>query len=173
MTLVKTFILTVKWVYLLMIHKHLVRIISLFNITLDNIYKWIKTRKLDLNPTKCKILRIKKNKPFNPIDLIITKIPTVKVFKDLGIYISASLKSNGHINYLCNVLRVSIYQTSKSFKTSSATILTKLFKKYVSPKLEYNYQFRSPFIKKKEINNFKSVQRNFTDLVCSRCNISN
>ena len=33
--------------------------------TLDNIYKWLKIRKLDLNPKKCKILKIKKNKPFD------------------------------------------------------------------------------------------------------------
>ena len=62
--------------------------------TLDNIYKWQETRKLDLNPKKCKILTIKKNKPSDPIDLLInnTKIPTVKGFKDLGINISESLK---------------------------------------------------------------------------------
>ena len=62
--------------------------------TLDNIYKWLKIRKLDLNPKKFKILTIKKNKRFDPIDLLNnnTKIPTVKVFKDLGIYISENLK---------------------------------------------------------------------------------
>ena len=69
---------------------------------LNNIYKWPKTRKLDLNPNKCKILTIKKNKPFDPIDLLInnTKIPTVKVFKDLGIYIAENLNWNEHLNYL-------------------------------------------------------------------------
>ena len=41
-------------------------------------------KKLDLNPTKCMVLTIKKNKLFDPIDLSInkTKIRTVKVFKD-------------------------------------------------------------------------------------------
>ena len=58
--------------------------------TLDNTYKWLKTVKLVLNFNKCKILTIKKNKPFDPIDLLIncTNIPTVNVFKNLGIYIS-------------------------------------------------------------------------------------
>ena len=47
--------------------------------TLDNIYKWLITRKLDLNPNKCKIITIEKNKQFDPIDLLInyTKIPKV------------------------------------------------------------------------------------------------
>ena len=117
--------------------------------SLDNIYKWLKTRKLDLNPTKCKILTIKKNKPFDPIKLLINKIkiPTVKVFKDLGIYIyiSETLKWNEHIVYLYNVAQVSSYQIPKSFKTNSATILTKLFIIYVRPKLEYSTQIWSPF----------------------------
>ena len=62
-------------------------------LSLDNIYIWLKTRKLNLNPSKCKILTINKKKS-SPTDLLInnTKIPEVKVFKDLGIYISENLK---------------------------------------------------------------------------------
>ena len=80
--------------------------------TLDNIYKWLKTRKLDLNSNKCKVLTIKKNKPFDSIDLLInnTKIPTFKVFMDLGIYnISQNLKWNEHINYLYKVAQILSY----------------------------------------------------------------
>ena len=39
-----------------------------------------------------------------------------------------------------NVAQVSFYQVSKSFKTNSATNLTKVFKIYVCLKLEYNTQ---------------------------------
>ena len=142
-------------------------------ISLDNIYKWLKARKLDLNPNKCQILTINKNKPC-PIDLLInnTKIPTVKVFKDLGIYISENLKWNEHVNYLYKVASISSYQILKSFKTNTANILIKLFKIYVRPKLEYNTQIWSPYLKK-NINKIESVQRNFTRLVCNRCNIPN
>ena len=79
--------------------------------TLDNIYKWLKTRKLDLNSKKCKVLTIKKNKPFDSIDLLInnTKIPTFKVFMDLGICISQNLKWNEHINYLYKVAQILSY----------------------------------------------------------------
>ena len=55
---------------------------------------------------------------FDLIDLLInnTKIPTVKVFKDLGIYITENFKWNEHIIYLINVTQVSSYQISKSLK---------------------------------------------------------
>ena len=68
--------------------------------SLGNIYKWVNTRKLPKNPKKCEIITIKKNKPC-PINLLIsnTKILTVKIFKDLGMYISESLKWNEHIKY--------------------------------------------------------------------------
>ena len=86
---------------------------------------------------------------FDLIDLLInnTKIPTVKVFKDLGIYITENFKWNEHIIYLINVTQVSSYQISKSLKNNSA-ILTKLFKIYFRPKLEYNTQVWSPYLKK-------------------------
>ena len=45
----------------------------------------------------------------------------------------------------CTILS---YQTLKSFKTNSATQLTKLFKIYGYPKLEYNTQIWSPFSQK-------------------------
>ena len=79
--------------------------------TLLNIYKRLKKKKLDLNPNKFKILTIKKIKPLDPIDLLIseTKSPTVKVFKDLEIYISENLKWNEHIKYLYKFAPISSY----------------------------------------------------------------
>ena len=141
-------IFKVIWVYLQTIRKSLVSQIFSLQSTLDNIYKLLKSRKLDLNPTKCKFLTIKKNKSFETTDVFIniTKIPTFKVFKNLGINISENLKWNEHINYLYYVAQVSSYQLSKIyFKTNSATIQTKLFKICVRPKLEYNTQTWSPF----------------------------
>ena len=90
-----------------MIQKKISESVIFLKSTLDNIYKWLKTRKFDLNPTKCKILKIKKNKPFDPIDLLIdkTKIPTV--FKNLGVYIFENLNWNVHISYSYNVAKVS------------------------------------------------------------------
>ena len=87
-------------------------------------------------------------------------------------YISENLKWNDHIKYLYNVAQVSSYHILNSFKINSATILTKLFKIYARPKLEYNTQIWLPYLKK-YINKVESVQRNFTRLICSRCNISN
>ena len=60
----------------------------------------------------------------------------MNVFQDLGIYISECLKLNEHIKYLYKVAQTSCYKILKSFKNNSASILTKLFKTNVRPKLE-------------------------------------
>ena len=60
-------------------------------------------------------------------------------------YISESLKWNEHITYLYKVAKFSSNQILKSFKTYSVSILTKLFKIYVRPKLEYNTQIWCPY----------------------------
>ena len=88
-----------------------------------------KNKKTWFKSKKCQVLTINKNKPFS-INLLInkTKIPAVKFFKDLGKHISENLKWNKHISYLYKIAQNSSYQILKSFKTSSASILTKLLK---------------------------------------------
>ena len=93
------------------------------------------------------------------------KKPAINLFNDLGIYISENLKWNKHVNYLYKIAQNSSYQILKSFKTSSASILTKLFKIYVRPKLGYNTLIWSPYLKK-DIIKIESVQRKFTRFVC-------
>ena len=51
-------------------------------------------------------------------------------------------------------------------KTNSSTILTKLFKVNIRPKLEYNTQISSPYLKK-DIDKIESVQSNFTPFICT------
>ena len=93
-----------------------------------------------------------------PWNLLIskTKIPTVILFKDLGIYTFENLKRNECVNILYEIAQNSSYQVFKSFKTTSACILTKIFKIYVRPKFEYNTQIWSPYLKK-DNNKIKSV----------------
>ena len=73
------------------------------------------------------------------------------MFKYLGIYLPENLKWNEHVNNLYKITQNSSCQILKSFITSSASILTKLFKIYVRPKLEYNTPVWSPYSKKKTL----------------------
>ena len=91
---------------------------------------------------------------------------------DLWIYIFENLKWNQHVNCLYKVASVSSFQILKIFKTNTATLLTKSFKIYVRPKLEFNTQIWSSYFKK-DINKIESVQINFTRFICNRCNIPN
>ena len=69
---------------------------------LDKIYYWLKERKLNLNPSKCRVLNIHKNTSISTFNFKIDNInlSSTKVFKDLGIFITENLKWNHHINYI-------------------------------------------------------------------------
>ena len=98
-----------------------------------------KNKKTLFKSKKCQVLTTNKNKPF-PINLLInkTKIPAVIFFKDLGIYVSENLKWNKHVNYLYKIAQNSSYQVYKSFKTSSASILTKSLKStFAQTRIQY------------------------------------
>ena len=62
--------------------------------SLDKIYHWLKERKLDLNPSNCQVLNIQKNTSRIISDFRINNIrlPSTKVFKNLGIFIDENLK---------------------------------------------------------------------------------
>ena len=69
-----------------------------FNTTLpnylDKTYNWLKIRKLNLNPSKCQVLKIQKNTTMSTFDLKISNInlSSTNVFKYLGIFIDKNLK---------------------------------------------------------------------------------
>lgn len=100
-----------------------------------------------------------------------TNLSSIKVFKDLGIFIAENLKWNHHINYLYRIASTTSFQVLKSFKSVDINILKKLFLIYICLKLEYNTPIWSPYLKK-DINYIESVQRKYTRLIFNRCNIS-
>ena len=93
------------------------------------------------------------------------------MIKDLGIFIAENLKWNHHINYIYQIASTISFQVLKSFKSTDINILKKLYLVYIRPKLEYNTPIWSPHLKK-DINHLESVQRKYTRIIFSRCNIS-
>ena len=140
---------------------------------MDKIYHWLKERKLVLNPSKCQVLNIQKNTSSITSEFRINNIrlPSTKVFKDLGIFIAENLKWNHHINYVYQIASTISFQVLKSFKSTDINILKKIYLVYIRPKLEYNTPIWSPYLKK-DINHLESIQRKYTRIVFNRCNIS-
>ena len=141
--------------------------------SLDKIFHWLKERKLNLNPSKCNVLNIHKNTSISTFDFKINNINLSSTNKitDLGIFIAENLKWNHHINYIYQIASTISFQVLKSFKSTDINILKKLYLVYIRPKLEYNTPIWSPHLKK-DINHLESVQRRYTRIMFSRCNIS-
>ena len=89
---------------------------NILQLSFYKMYHWLETRKLKLNPNKCQVPNIHKNKS-NSTDFKINsiKLPSIKVFKDLGIYIAKNTKLNNHIIYVYTNLSTKPCQVLKMF----------------------------------------------------------
>ena len=89
--------------------------------SLDKIYNWLKERKLNLNPGIYQVLNIQKNTTISTFDFKInnTNLSSIKMFKDLGIFVAENLKRKHQISYLFRISSTTSFQVLKSFKSSS------------------------------------------------------
>jgi hypothetical protein len=88
--------------------------------------------------------------------------------RDLGLYFSPDLKWTRHVELACKKAYARWFNLSKFFKTSNSKILTRLYKVYVRPVLE----FGSPLYNSHTVNLDKlieRVQRRITRIIIKRC----
>jgi len=62
------------------------------------------------------------------------------------------------------------YRILTCFSSKNVWSLIKAYVTYIRPKLEYNTSVWFPYLKR-DIRSVESVQKNFTQKVCARCNI--
>ena len=140
--------------------------------SLDNVSDWLKSRQLNLSINKCFSLHVGRPSSNKP-NFKISNQPILpsSTAKDLGIYISDSLKWTTHVNQIYKNARNSSYHIIKFSKTKNIWILRKLFITYVRPKIEYSTPVWSPSLKK-DIDKIERIQKDFTRFACRRCSIS-
>ena len=128
---------------------------------LDKIYTWSSIWQLNISHSKCNILHVgtKSNHtvyhisthPINPVDYV----------KDLGVIVEPDLKFNRHINDIVCRANQRSSLILRCFLSKSPSIMTRAFKTYVRPILEYASSSWSPSAVGLIIH-LESVQRSFT-----------
>ena len=128
---------------------------------LDNIHTWSSIWQLNISHSKCNILHVgtKSNHtvyhisthPINPVDYV----------KDLGVTVEPDLKFNRHINDIVCRANQRSSLILRCFLSKSPSIMTRAFKTYVRPILEYASSSWSPSAVGLIIH-LESVQRSFT-----------
>ena len=136
---------------------------------LDKMYDWTRYSLLQFHPSKCNTMRLttprnNKNCAEGYYNMDETRLKTVEVEKDLGIYIDKNLGFDEHINLKVKKSNGLVGMIKRSFTFINKAIFKQLFTTIVRPHLEYGAPIWNPHLKR-QINLIESVQRRATKLV--------
>lgn len=137
---------------------------------IDEFCEWAEQWGLHLAKDKCSVLHIGNKNPKYCYQVGTTILPTTDETKDLGLYFDTKLSNKTTIKERTTKSLRALHAILRAIKVSNPNILTKCFKTYVLPILEFGSPIWSPF-QKKEIKKIESVQKLFTKIVFNRCSI--
>ena len=139
-------------------------------LSLNGISAWAKKNKMDIAIEKCCYFQI----GYKNLVLIYTLDSEVIVpcdsILDLGINLHSSLKPGLHCTKIVSKASARSRLIAKTFLSRDPFIMSRAFKVYVRPLLEYCSPVWSPHYKK-DIDLVENVQRTFTRSVYRRCHL--
>ncbi|CAF1064320.1 unnamed protein product [Brachionus calyciflorus] len=132
--------------------------------TLNKVSEWTRLWVIALNEDKCKVLHFGHENPHYKYTLNGIEIKDSDGERDLGIFFNCNLKWSTHINACVNKANSTLGLIKRTFKYHNAETISRLYKAFVRPQLEYVVQVKMPTLKK-DIKTIESVQRRATKLV--------
>lgn len=130
---------------------------------LYNIQEWSDIWLLPLNTTKCVVLHLGKSNPRLPYSMNNTTLSTVNSHDDLGVLITMNLTWSDHIARQVKKANSRVYLILRVFENADHNTLSKLFKLYVRPILEFANSVWCPSLVR-DVNLLENVQRRYTRL---------
>jgi ribonuclease P/MRP protein subunit RPP40 len=135
---------------------------------IDILMKWANNWQLKVASHKCFILHLGFSNPKSPLLIEDNPLEITSCARDLGVFISDSLKSSEH----CTIIAKQAYKVAnmifRCFQTNDLTALLTAYKTYVRPTIEYCSQAWSPHLLG-DIDILEKVQRYVTRRICARC----
>ena len=131
--------------------------------SLDRLKEWSDTWQLQISTTKCVNMNTTRsdNVDNSPFTLGNNALAIATSVKDLGVTVTCNLKFDQHINNIVGQARRRAGLLFKCFITRDAEILSRAFKVYIRPLLEYASSVWSP-VQVGLIDKIESVQRRYT-----------
>ena len=128
---------------------------------LDILYEWSNAWQLNIATSKCATMQINALSDCPGLCLNNIALSNVKEFKDLGVVIDDGLKFTSHVNQVVAKASARACLIHKCFVSRDVHTLTRAYKTYVRPLLEYASCVWSP-VYTTSIRLIESVQRKFT-----------
>jgi hypothetical protein len=138
---------------------------------LDKICSWSSIWQLRISYTKCSSMTIGHHTNTNKFHLDSHPITHTKTAKDLGVTVDSDLKFKSHIKDIVTRANQRCSLIHRCFLSRDPSNLTRAYKVYVRPLLEYASTIWSPS-SVAQIIDIESVQRRFTKRVPGCCNLN-
>lgn len=116
---------------------------------IDKISTWCDTWLMKLNTSKCKVMRVSRQKHnTTACTYILNRVPLIKVscYKYLGVYISDNLSWKTHIEHIANDANRMLGFLRRNFALAPTDVKLVLYKTLVRPKLEYASSIWDPHV---------------------------
>ena len=123
--------------------------------------EWADTWLMKLNKEKCYILHLGANNPHYTYELKGLELKAVNQHKDLGLIVSSDLKWATHIAQTVKRANSLIYLVQRAFSNTSVDMISKIYKSFIRPKLEYAHSIYCPYYVG-DIELMERVQRRVT-----------
>ena len=144
---------------------------SLLQKDLDELVNWSHKWQMEFNTAKCKVMHVgKKNRNFS-YHMVGQALVEVQHEKDLGVMISADMKSSDHCIYAFNKANRVLGMIRRTISNKDERIMVSLYKSLVRPHLEYCVSAWSPhYNKDKDL--LERIQHRFTRMVIGLRNLT-
>nr|VZI16962.1 unnamed protein product [Spirometra erinaceieuropaei] len=133
---------------------------------LTRLEKWSQDWLLPFNATKCNVLRVGRTRSLNRRVYHLNGVPLQEVDaqKDLGVWVTASLKPSLHCSKVAKSAMSVLYLVKRASSTFDEDCFVKVFRTFVRPQLEFAIQAWKPWTSK-DLSILEKVQRRATKLV--------
>nr|VZI07668.1 unnamed protein product [Spirometra erinaceieuropaei] len=133
---------------------------------LTRLEKWSQDWLLPFNVTKCNVMRVGRTRSLNRRVYHLNGVPLQEVDaqKDLGVWVTASLKPSLHCSKVAKSAMSVLYLVKRAFSTFDEDCFVKVFRTFVRPQLEFAIQAWKPWTSK-DLSILEKVQRRATKLV--------
>nr|VZI26708.1 unnamed protein product [Spirometra erinaceieuropaei] len=136
---------------------------------LNRLQQWSKAWLLPFNEKKCNILRVGRARSPNHMAYCLNGIPLQEVDsqKDLGVWITTSLKPSLHCTKIAKSAMSVLYLVKRAFSAFDEDCFAKVFRTFVRPQQEFAIQAWRPWTAK-DLSILERVQRRATKLVAGQ-----
>lgn len=128
---------------------------------LKSLEVWAQEWQLNLSFSKCKTITLGRKHVDFEYELGGNKLEEVKMIRDLGITVSASLKPSAHCERISNIASFKSALIFRSFVTKEPNFMMRLFKTYILSKMHYGSVVFNPWLAK-DIIRIEQVLRRFS-----------